>query len=108
MADPRISATVPGKPQVASPLLLAWDAPALIDLLDDAARELLKAHGFDSWPRLVAAPEQIQAATGYPCFPVYSMPEGTPERPQHAGRLLEVLRVVRAFLYSSGSLNDAV
>jgi hypothetical protein len=36
------------------------------------------------------------------------MPEGTSEEAQSAGRLLEVLRLVRGFLYSSGSLNDAV
>jgi hypothetical protein len=89
-------------------LALAWNAQALIDLLDDAASELLRAHGFESWPRLVAAPEQVQAATGYPAFPVFSMPERTPEQAQHAGRLLEVLRLVRAFLSGSGSLNDAV
>jgi hypothetical protein len=90
------------------PLLLAWDAQGIIDLVDAAATELLRAHGFDSWPRFVAAPEHVQAATGYPGFPVYTMPAGTPEQAQHAGRVLEVLRVVRSFLYGSGSLNDAV
>jgi hypothetical protein len=86
----------------------AWDAQKLLDRLDDVANRLLKAHGFDSWPRLVPVAEHIQAVTGYPTFPVWSMPEATPEEAQHAARLLEVLRQVRAFLYSSGSLNDAV
>jgi hypothetical protein len=86
----------------------AWDAQKLLDRLDDVANQLLKAHGFDSWPRLVPVAEHIQAATGYPTFPVWCMPEATPEEAQHAARLLEVLRQVRAFLYSSGSLNDAV
>jgi hypothetical protein len=89
-------------------LTLAWDAQAVIDLLDTAATETLRAHNFDSWPRMVAAPEHIQAATGRSAFPVYAMPAQTPERAQHAARVLEVLRVVRGFLYSSGSLNDAV
>jgi hypothetical protein len=86
----------------------AWDAQKLLDRLDDVANQVLKAHGFDSWPRLVPVAEHIQAATGYPTFPVWSMPEATPEEAQHAARLLEVLRQVRAFLYSNSSLNDAV
>jgi hypothetical protein len=108
MPDIRLSATAPSRQEVLDRLALAWDAQSIIDLLDDAACRLLKAHGFDSWPRLVAVSEQVQAATGYPALPVYSMPERTPERAQKAARLLEVLRPVRAFLYGSGSLNDAV
>jgi hypothetical protein len=86
----------------------AWDAQKLLDRLDDVANQLLKEHGFDSWPRLVPVAEHIQEATGYPTFPIWSMPLATPEEARHAARLLEVLRQVRAFLYSSGSLNDAV
>lgn len=89
-------------------LELAWDARTIIDLLDDAATEVLRAHGFDSWPRLQPAPEHIQAVTGNPTFPVYSMPAGTAERAQHTARLIEVLRTLRAFLYGNGSVNDAV
>jgi hypothetical protein len=108
MPDTRFSAVPQKRQKAADPLALAWDAQALLDLLDGAATEILQAHGFESWPRLIAASEQVQAATGYPACPVYSMPERTPERAQHAARMLDVLRVVRALLYSSGSLNDAV
>ena len=89
-------------------LELAWDARRIVDLLDDAASGVLKAHGFDSWPRLEEAPEHIQKATGNPLIPIYAMPEGTPPSGQHAARLMEVLRMVRAFLQSQGTLNDAV
>ena|SRR6516225_296921 len=108
MPDSRFTAAAPRRHEAMDHLAQAWDAQGIIDLLDDAATELLRVHGFDSWPRLVPAPEHIQAATGYPLFPVYSLPERAAEEAQRAARLLEVLRLVRAFLYSSGSLNDAV
>ena len=86
----------------------AWDARKLIDCLDDAACQILDRHGIDSWPRLMPVPEHIQAVTGYPTYPVWSMPAGTPEQAQGAGRLLEAVRIVRGFLYSQGTLNDAI
>jgi len=110
---PRKSATQPriaaaDGEEVGKRLEHAWDARWIIDLLDEEANEILGSHGIDGWPRLVPVPEHIQAATGYPTFPVWSMPEGTSDKAQHAGRLLEMIRVVRGFLYSSGSVNDAV
>ncbi|MCI0641213.1 MAG: hypothetical protein L0Y72_09215 [Gemmataceae bacterium] len=108
MRDTRFSARPLGGNEGADRLEQAWDAQTIIDLVDNAASVLLKAHGFDSWPRLVDVSREVQAATGYPQLPVYSMPESTPATAQHAARLLEVLRQVRAFLYSNGSLNDGV
>ena len=86
----------------------AWDARKVLDALDDAACEILRRHHIDSWPRMMPVPEHIQAVTGYPTYPVWSMPAGTPEQAQGAGRLLEAVRIVRGFLHSNGTLNDAI
>jgi hypothetical protein len=107
-SNPRAGPPATTIEEVAQRLAEAWDAHTVIDRLDDVANQILKAHGFDSWPCLVPAPEHIQAATGYPTLPVWSMPEGTPEKAQHAARLLEALRLVRSLLYSDSKLNDAV
>lgn len=86
----------------------AWDAQTIINHRDALASDILKSHGIESWPREVPASEQIRTATGYRTYSVWSMPAGTVDEARHAGRLLEVLRVVRGFLYSSGTVNDAV
>jgi hypothetical protein len=108
MSDTRITGATSLRSALMDRLELAWDARTIIDVLDDAATDVLRTHGFESWPRLQPAPEHIQAVTGNPAFPVYSMPAGTAEQAQRAARLIEVLRTVRAFLYGDGSLNDAV
>jgi hypothetical protein len=107
-AGPAKPSASTGHEETARRLADAWDARTILDRLDEAANAILKSHGFDSWPILVPAPEQIQLAMGYPNLPVWSMPEGTPAEALYAARLLEVVRQVRGFLYGSGSPNDAV
>jgi hypothetical protein len=107
-SDKDASSSSSGREATAQRLTDAWDARKILDLLDEAANAVLRSHGFDSWPILVPAPEQIQQATGHPNLPVWSMPEGTPAEAQFAARLLEVVRQVRGFLYGTGTPNDAV
>jgi hypothetical protein len=89
-------------------LELAWDARRLVDLLDDAADNMLKSHGIHSWPRLVEASKAIQQATGRTHLPVYDLPDQTPEQAQAAAQLLEVVRQICSILHGNCSINDAI
>ena len=102
------SAAALGHKEAAQRMKEAWDTQTIIDRLDALASGILKSHGIESFPREVPGSEQIRTATGYRTYPVWSMRAGTAEEARYAGRLLEALRVVRGFLYSSGSVNDAV